>query len=79
MVNQWWSWILGAVGVTGLVLVYRYPKRLIGPGIGIAIQALWITYAIVTRQWGFVPLALCYAGANVYGIRTRRPRRTPVS
>ncbi|MGW5147549.1 hypothetical protein [Rhodococcus koreensis] len=57
------------------MLVYRHPQSLIGPVIGIAVQALWITYAIATRQWGFLPMSLCYGGANVYGLRKRRNTR----
>jgi hypothetical protein len=70
--TQWWSWALGVIGVTGLVLVYRYPTRLYGPAIGVGVQVLWITYATVTRQWGFIPMSLAYAGANLYGIRKRK-------
>lgn len=72
MVTQWWSWCLGLIGVTGLVLVYRYPQRLIGPVIGIAVQVLWISYAIATRQWGFIPMSLSYGAANLYGLSKRR-------
>jgi hypothetical protein len=67
-VNQAWSWLLTAVGVTGLILAGRnlWWAWLIGLGA----QVLWIAYAIVTRQWGFIASALIYG--TVYVINTRR-------
>lgn len=55
-----WSWILTAVGVTGFILAGRrvwwcwY--------VNIACQALWLAYALTTRQYGFI------AGAVVYSV-----------
>lgn len=71
MVSLWWSFALTTIGVTGLVLVYR-SQSLLGPSIGLAVQALWVAYAIATRQWWFLLSAFTYGGANVYGIATRR-------
>jgi hypothetical protein len=67
-VNQAWSWLLTAVGVTGLILAGRnlWWAWLIGLGA----QVLWIAYAIVTRQWGFIASAFIYG--TVYVINTRR-------
>lgn len=56
--SAWWSWVLTAVGVTGLLLAGRKQKA--GWAVGFGAQALWITYAIVTRQWGFIFSALAY-------------------
>lgn len=66
--NQAWSWLLTAVGVTGLILAGRnlWWAWLIGLGA----QVLWIAYAIVTRQWGFIASAFIYG--TVYVINTRR-------
>lgn len=61
--NQWWSWILTGIGITGLYLVGN--KSLWGWYIGIAVQVLWVTYAIVTRQWGFIFSAIVYASVNI--------------
>jgi hypothetical protein len=71
MISLWWSFTLTVIGVTGLVLVYR-SQSLLGPGIGLAVQALWIAYAIATRQWWFLLSAFTYGAANIYGISTRR-------
>lgn len=55
---MWWSWILTAVGVTGLYFAGR--KRSVGWAIGLAAQGLWVAYAISTEQWGFLVSAFAY-------------------
>lgn len=67
MAAWWWSWLLMAVGVTGLFLAGK--KRKIGWMIGIGVQLLWIIYAIVSRQWGFIASALVYGAVNVINWR----------
>lgn len=58
MDNQLWSWLLTIVGLTGFVLAGRriwwcwY--------INIGCQALWFTYAIVTKQYGFIVASIAY-------------------
>lgn len=64
------------IGVTGLVLVYR-SQSLVGPAIGLGVQALWIAYAVYTQQWWFLLSAFTYGGANIYGINKRRVSNTP--
>lgn len=55
---QAWSWLLTAVGLVGFFLAGRrvwwcwY--------INLACQGLWFTYAIVTKQYGFVASAIVY-------------------
>lgn len=58
--NQWWSWLLTFVGVTGLYFAGK--KNLYGWAIGLGAQLLWISYAIVTKQWGFIFSAFAYGG-----------------
>ena len=58
MVPIWWSILLTAVGVLGLWVAGR--RSAWGWAIGIAAQALWIAYAVATRQWGFIASALAY-------------------
>lgn len=53
------------------MLVYR-SQSLLGPSIGLAVQALWIAYAVATRQWWFLLSAFTYGGANLYGMAKRR-------
>lgn len=74
--NQWWSWLLTGVGVTGLYFAGR--KNKVGWAIGFAAQSLWILYAVATRQWGFIVSAGAYG--SVYArnwLRWRREARAP--
>ena len=69
--TQAWSWVLTVVGVTGLYLAGS--KRIIGWWIGVGAQALWLSYAVVTRQWGFIVSAFAYG--SVYFRNIARWRR----
>jgi hypothetical protein len=53
-----WSFVLAAVGILGLILAGKKMKA--GWAIGLFAQILWIIYALVTHQWGFVVSALAY-------------------
>lgn len=55
---QWWSWVLTAVGVFGLWLAGR--KSPWGWAVGFGAQGLWIAYALVTVQYGFLASAVAY-------------------
>lgn len=66
MPEQLWSWSLALIGVTGLYLVTRRNWR--GYLIGVLVQLLWIAYAIITRQWGFIVSALVYGFVNSLGL-----------
>lgn len=68
MIPLWWSVALAATGILGIWLAGR--KNLWGWVIGIVAQILWIGYAIVTEQWGFIASALAYAA--VYAVNWRR-------
>lgn len=70
MSGWWWSWLLTAVGVTGLYFAGR--RRALGWAIGIAAQGLWITYALATRQYGFLASALAYGWVYVKNFRAWR-------
>lgn len=63
-----WSFILAGVGILGIYLAGR--RSLWGWAIGVGAQMLWIVYAIVTQQWGFIASALSYAA--VYALNWRR-------
>jgi hypothetical protein len=53
-----WSWSLTAVGVTGLWIAGRgYWWAWL---IGLAAQVLWFTYALATKQYGFIVSAFAY-------------------
>lgn len=68
--TMWWSWLLTSIGCTGLYLVTR--KNWWGFVIGVGVQLLWIAYAIVTEQWGFIVSALVYGAVNLRGLRAWR-------
>lgn len=53
-----WSWILGTVGITGLLIAGRQVWW--GWLINLVNEVLWISYAIATEQYGFILMALCY-------------------
>ena len=55
-----WSYVLAAVGVTGFIFVGK--KKRFGWTINIFAQLLWVTYAVVTQQWGFI-ISACIYGA----------------
>ena len=58
-----WSWLLTAVGVTGLYFAGRH--RRIGWAIGIAAQILWVAYALATAQHGFLVSVAAYGWVYV--------------
>lgn len=53
-----WSIILAAIGILGLWLAGK--KKSIGWAVGLFAQILWIIFAIVTQQYGFILSALAY-------------------
>jgi hypothetical protein len=53
-----WSFLLAAIGILGLVLAGH--KLKIGWAIGFFAQIIWIVFALVTHQWGFIASALAY-------------------
>lgn len=58
-VSWWWSWLLMVVGVTGMWLA---GKRLWWAWlVGVFSELLWIVYAVVSNQPGFIVFALVYA------------------
>lgn len=62
--TQAWSWLLGILGVTALVCIGRY--RWWGWWLAFVNECLWVVYAVVTKQWGFIFAALCYGSVNLY-------------
>jgi hypothetical protein len=58
-----WSYALAAVGILGIYLAGR--KNLWGWAVGVFAQVLWIIFALVTEQYGFIVSALAYG--FIYG------------
>lgn len=53
-----WSWILAAIGVTGIFFVGR--KTIWGWLVLLLNECLWIIYAVTTKQYGFIFAAVAY-------------------
>ena len=53
-----WSIVLAAIGIFGLWLAGR--KNYLGWFVGLAAQVLWLAYALVTVQYGFILSAFAY-------------------
>jgi len=70
MTEQLWSWVLSCIGVTGLLLVGR--RYWWAWGITALNECLWIGYALVTRQYGFIFGAIAYIGIHAYNARKWR-------
>ena len=56
---EYWSWILAAIGVSGIYFVGR--KTIWGWLVLLFNEAIWIAYALVTEQYGFIVSAVAYA------------------
>lgn len=58
MTNLVWSIVLAAIGIVGMHIAGK--KSQWGWFIGLSAQVLWIIFAIVTLQYGFILSALAY-------------------
>jgi len=62
-----WSWILASVGICGIALVGLVRRE--GWLVLIVNEALWVVYAVTTRQYGFILMAATYLVIYVYSFR----------
>jgi hypothetical protein len=53
-----WPIFLAALGIFGIYLAGK--KNKLGWAVGVFAQLMWIIYAIVTKQYGFIISALAY-------------------
>jgi hypothetical protein len=60
---EYWSWILAAIGVSGIYFVGR--KTLWGWLVLLFNEIIWITYAVATQQYGFIVSAIAYAAVYI--------------
>lgn len=58
-----WSWILAAVGVTGIYFVGK--KTIWGWLVLLVNECIWIAYALATKQYGFIVMATAYAAVYI--------------
>lgn len=66
MMSVWWSVALAVIGVAGLYLTTK--KLAVGFAVGVAVQVLWIVYAVISGQYGFIFSALAFAVVNALGL-----------
>ena len=57
-VQNYASWVLAVIGVAGIYFVGR--KTIWGWHILLVNETLWIAYAVITKQYGFIFSALAY-------------------
>ena len=60
---EYWSWILAAIGVSGIYFVGR--KTIWGWLILLFNEIIWIAYAMITEQYGFIVSAVAYAAVYI--------------
>ena len=60
---EYWSWILAAIGVSGIYFVGR--KTIWGWLVLLFNEAIWIAFAVVTEQYGFIVSAVAYAAVYI--------------
>lgn len=68
--TQYWSWLLAVIGVGGIFLVGR--KTIWGWLILCVNECLWILYALATKQYGFIIMAVAYALVYIKSFRQWR-------
>jgi nicotinamide riboside transporter PnuC len=74
------DYILTLFGVTALWLTLRGNPW--GYAVGLTTQTLWLTYSLVTREWGFLGSCFIYTAVYLinlsrwYRLRTKRAAET---
>jgi hypothetical protein len=60
---EYWSWILAVIGVAGIYFVGR--KTLWGWFVLLFNEIVWVAYALITEQYGFIVSAVAYAAVYI--------------
>ncbi len=55
---QYWSYLLAIVGITGIFFVGK--KSPMGWIVLFVNECLWITYSLLSKQYGFLIMAIAY-------------------
>lgn len=58
--SWWWSWLLSITGAASFYLAGR--KLWWAWWVSVAMQGLWLAYAVATRQYGFLVGVFLYGG-----------------
>lgn len=56
---EYWSWLLAVLGVSGMYFVGR--KTVWGWLVLLVNEVIWVFYALITKQYGFIVMAIAYA------------------
>jgi len=59
----YWSYVLAAIGVTGIFFVGR--KTIWGWLVLCINEVIWIAYALATKQYGFIIMAVAYTAVYI--------------
>lgn len=70
-----WSYLLSAIGLFGM---WVSGTRAWGWLIGVLVQPLWVSYALVTHQYGFIISSVAYGTVQYRNWRKVRVRRADV-
>lgn len=74
----WLSLVLATMGCAGLLLAGK--GKWYGWGVGLAVQPVWATYAIVTKGYGLLLTCLMYGTVNARNlIRWKRSQQQPLT
>jgi len=57
--GEYWSWLLAVLGVSGMYFVGK--KTVWGWLVLLANEVIWVVYALMTQQYGFIMMAVAYA------------------
>jgi hypothetical protein len=71
---EYWSWVLAVIGVAGIYFVGK--KTLWGWIVLLFNETLWVVYAVVTQQYGFIVSAIAYGIVYVSSYRNWK-KETP--
>lgn len=68
--SQIWSWVMAGTSIYCLWLTGRQPRA--SWWLTIASQTLWITYAILAKQWGFIASSCCFVAISIWNLYSWR-------
>lgn len=73
MISIWWSIFLTIVAISCTAAIIY--KKWWGFGLGLFQQVLWVVYAIITKQYGFLASAIVFTILNFVGLRKWKAER----
>jgi hypothetical protein len=68
--TEYWSWLLAVFGILGIYFVGK--KTVWGWLILLLNEAIWVVYAVMTEQYGFIAMGFVYAYVYIKSFITWR-------